>query len=317
MSIETGLPASLSCMDGASDLYNYLTVFSPKDNTWDRLKVQSLLLAKAYERIDYERYAERISQCSPFLQFKQIVDPESGELKLKLSHAEFCRVRLCPVCQWRKAMAWFARFAKALPQIRQKYPTSEFIFLTLTVRNCPVEELRSTLRWMSKSWGRLVKLKAWPAQGFARSVEVTRSEIGEAHPHYHVLMMVNRSYFKGQRYLSQKKWIELWRKSLRVDYDPNVDVRKVRSKNNQGDLYAAISETFKYSVKTGDVLINDYWIEQVTKQLDKTRSISLGGVFKQYMSEEEPEDLIGSADEDESGETITFGWNEQINHYTM
>ncbi|MDI5829842.1 protein rep [Salmonella enterica subsp. enterica serovar Kentucky] len=32
----------------------------------------------------------------------------------------------------------------------------------------------------------------------------------------------------GRDYVKQYRWVELWRDCLRVDYDPNVDVRAVK-----------------------------------------------------------------------------------------
>ncbi|PAP24256.1 protein rep, partial [Salmonella enterica] len=61
-------------------------------------------------------------------------------------------------------------------------------------------------------------------QGWIRTTEVTRGSVGSAHPHFHTLMMVPPSMFTRD-YVKHARWGELWRESLRVDYDPNVDVR--------------------------------------------------------------------------------------------
>ncbi|PAP28174.1 protein rep, partial [Salmonella enterica] len=49
---------------------------------------------------------------------------------------------------------------------------------------------------------------------------------GCAHPHFHTLMMVPPSMFTRD-YVKHARWVYLWRECLRVDYDPNVDVRAV------------------------------------------------------------------------------------------
>ena len=110
-----------------------------------------------YDRAEqFERYAERISHCSGVLRFGQVIDQETGEIGLKLREAQFCRVRNCPVCQWRRSLMWQARFYQALPALEQEHPKARWIFLTLTVPNCPVEELRATLQEMGKGWQRLI-----------------------------------------------------------------------------------------------------------------------------------------------------------------
>jgi len=42
------------------------------------------------------------------------------------------------------------------------------------------------------------------------------------------------------------------------------------------------------------------WLAELTRQLHKTRSIALGGIFKEYLSEDEPEDLINADIEEET-----------------
>ena len=61
-------------------------------------------------------------------------------------------------------------------KLREQYPTHRFVFLTLTVKNCEIGELRSTLQHMNKSWHRLVKRKEFMAgvEGWIRTTEITR-----------------------------------------------------------------------------------------------------------------------------------------------
>ena len=54
---------------------------------------------------------------------------------------------------------WQARFYQSLPTIVQEHPKARWLFLTLTVRNMPVCELRDALQHMNKSWQRLIKRK--------------------------------------------------------------------------------------------------------------------------------------------------------------
>lgn len=229
---------------------------------------------------------------------------------------------------------WTARFFKALPKINEDYPTARFIFLTLTVKNCELTELKTTLQGMNQAWQRMIQRKQFPALGFARSTEVTRGKDGSAHPHFHCLLMVKASYFSGGNYLSQADWSELWQKCLRVEYMPVVNVKAVRANKKrtavdgqdlppeQAAIMAAVAETFKYSVKPADLVgkgtqLDADWLAELTCQLHKTRAIALGGVFKQYMSEEEPDDLIGESDEEDEVDyqSLWFGWREMVKRY--
>lgn len=107
---------------------------------------------------------------------------------------------------------WKAKAYQVLPKVAQDYPKHRWLFLTVTLKNCPIGELRQTLDWMNKSFVRLTKLKEWPGVGWIKSVEVTRGKNGNAHPHLHVLLMVEPGYF-GPNYLSQERWVDL--KSLK------------------------------------------------------------------------------------------------------
>jgi plasmid rolling circle replication initiator protein Rep len=265
----------------------YLSDISPADKPWDIHRAQSDELAKIYALTGYKRYSERIGECSQLLTYA-LKATDDGEVKLKLREARFCRVRHCLVCQWRRSLMWRARFFKALPEIQAKYPTGRWIFVTLTVKNCDLTDLRVTLNWMNAAWHKLIKRKEFPALGFVKSVEVTRGVGGTAHPHFHCLMFVPAGYFK-RGYISHAKWQELWQSCLKTDYAPRLDVRVVKSKtatsNNPSDssnqaMAEAVCETLKYAVKPSDLLADPGWLGELTKQLQKTRAISIGGCLK-------------------------------------
>src|SRR5882724_11685964 len=200
---------------------------------------------------EFQSLGERVSLCSLWLGFAWAPDrQDAGVLTLKLREAQFCRVRHCPICQWRRPLMWLARFQTALPHVLVQYPTARFVFLTLTQKNVSIDGLRSTLRDMSKAWERLSQRKIFKVVlGWIRTTEVTRSRDGTAHPHFHVILMVSSNYFT-KNYLAQPQWVEVWRVALRVDYNPVVDVRVVRSAALRKDgIIPAVRETLKYSVK--------------------------------------------------------------------
>ena len=71
-----------------------------------------------------------------------------------------------------------------------------------------------------------------------------------AHPHFHALLLVKPSYFKGQGYIKQGDWVEMWSKALRADYLPSVNVKAVKATLDEKDVSNSIKhyETLKYSV---------------------------------------------------------------------
>ncbi len=333
--------------DNTSECF-YLSDVSPVDKPWDVHRGNAAIVQTLYETVEYNRYADRIKDCSQSLGFAFEATDE-GELKLRLREARFCRVRFCPVCQWRRSLMWRARFLQAVPKVVTDHPTARWVFLTLTVKNCPIGELRSTIQTMNRAWNRMTVRKKFVALGFVRSTEVTRPYecydgshflgvhglkwvyaweeknkrklrlVGTmlAHPHFHVLLMMPSSYF-GKDYLSQSSWSQLWRDCLRVDYQPMVNVKAVKPKSGDNGIQLAILETLKYGVKEDDLMADPEWLMQLTQQLYKTRAVSVGGLLKAYINDEEPDDLISGDEAEslaESEVSFWFGWREMIKRY--
>lgn len=288
-----------SCHDSMSGI-NFLSDLAPKENTWDdhRSNAQSVQMLYEYSE-EFNKYAERINGCSGILKFG------FGENKLILKQAFFCRVRYCPVCQWRRSLLWRAVMFQKLDEIKQTYPTHRWVFLTLTVRNCDVVDLKDTLKHMNASWQRLIQTKAFKSgvAGFLRTTEVTRGNDGKmrAHPHFHALLLVKPNYF-GKNYIKQAEWVEMWQKALKADYMPSVNVKTVKAfADNQLDK--AICETLKYSVKPSDLALESdsgAWLHEMTRQTHKMRFVATGGVLKGVLKPEDEitqQEMITSSDE--------------------
>ena len=296
-------------------------------------KAESLKVAKIYAGTwKHLRKAERIRGCSGVLEFGEIAD-ENGEIRFRLLKARFCRVRYCPICQWRRSLLWRAKFYQALPKILAEKPTARFIFLTLTVENCPVENLRETLQGMNKAWNRFRLRKEFSSvMGWVRTTEVTREKKREnyAHPHFHCLLMVPSWYFSGAKYVKQAEWAEAWRGALRADYTPVVDVRTVKPKQEAADAEASslpragVIETLKYSVKPSDMTDAPEWFVTVTEQTHRLRFIATGGLFKDVLKPEEKitdEEMIHVGDDAPRMELVRmimrFLWEDKASGYFL
>jgi Replication protein len=160
-----------------------------------------------------------------------------------------------------------------------------------------------------------------------RAVEITRSvKYGNAHPHYHCLLMVPPAYFQGD-YLQQTEWAELWRQCLRIDYTPVVDIRTVkldlvqssrRVNKPPAHLWEAVAEVLKYGVKPSDMIRDHEWFLTLADQLQKTRGVAIGGILKHYIKEREPENLTAEPGEETpvvSAEQLFFGWKREVRKY--
>lgn len=95
------------------------------------------------------------------------------QLKAHLEDARLCQLRACPFCEWRKVRAWRARILKACEEVRTDYPKMRPLMLTLTVKNCPVDELSHTLDRMNNAWRLLSRRRWFPSDLWFRRTEVS------------------------------------------------------------------------------------------------------------------------------------------------
>lgn len=177
-----------------------------------------------------------VGACGTWLQFGVHVDG------LKLRHANFCRHRLCPLCNWRRGLKVFGNLKSMLDYLSDR--DYRYIALTLTVRNALGEELTDTIERMISGWRMLthddigvVSRSFWRrwrgegpvVQGCFRSLEITINEKDDTyHPHFHVLLAVDKSYYQG-KYLKTEDWVQLWKNACGLDYEPVVYVQSVDS----------------------------------------------------------------------------------------
>jgi plasmid rolling circle replication initiator protein Rep len=163
--------------------YTFLTDLSEKDKSFDTHKGAAMRIAHLFglesesgvtgflhgsRQILFSKYSSRITRCGDWLKFWH------GENSLKLMAASFCKVPYCPLCQFRRSLKWRARLLAQVPKIKEKYPIHEWAFLTLTVRNCELGDLRSTIKLMASGWKRLYQSVAFPFEGCIKALEVTR-----------------------------------------------------------------------------------------------------------------------------------------------
>jgi len=312
--------SSVSSSNDGSNSTAALSDLSERDRVWDSHRSNSDRVAGHYRGTEYQRYAERIHYCSEFLDFRLVPDPD-GCYRLKLAAARFCHCRQCIVCQWRRSLAYKARAYKVFPKVVADHPTARYLFLTLTVKNCAITDLRETLKWMNQSFARMTKLKSWQALGYLRTTEVTRGRDGQSsHPHFHLLLAVQASYF-GRNYIRQDQWVEMWRQSLRVDYKPILDVQSLKT---EFSLVGLLAEIIKYQCKPNDLVLSDReWFLELTKQLHRTKAIAFGGILKEYFRELDKEvteeEMLGLSNESEEVDEghLIFNWKRKQKRYRM
>lgn len=249
-------------------------------------------LAMDAETVDL---AKAIGHCATTLGVEITQLPERPA-EAQLRAAGVCNRRVCPFCEWRRSRAWRRRFFQGLPSFHEDFPTHKPIFLTLTVKNCAIEDLRTTIDHMHLSWKRMTKLSMFPTKFWFRRTEVTleREKIGGSvspyvHPHIHALLMVPAGYF-SHGYVKQTEWQKSWQMSARLDYAPVVGIQRATTSSSSGGASTATSrlsalEASKYATKATDLIGMGSSLGEYHRQVKGLRLSASSGSLKPYISD--------------------------------
>ena len=202
-------------------------------------KNQNSKIIQFLNSIDESIRANNIKDCATYV---GITDIEGIAHIVK---SNFCRERLCSICAWRRQAKFVAQMLPIMNYISRDY---KFIFVTLTVKNVRYETLKQTIDNILYSYYKLTKRRrfkrAW--KGICRSLEMTyNSEEHTFHPHLHLLIAVEPSYFKNENYISYEYLKSEWKDCLNIDYEPIIDIRRVDDEEKEN----ATVETLKYALK--------------------------------------------------------------------
>lgn len=263
---------------------------------------------------------EKISACGSTLGFS------SGSLV----SANFCRQRLCVLCQMRRSLRIYSDFCR----ISEHLNNSGFVFLhlVLTVPNVTADELPVTLDRLFLSSSRFFKIAEIKRafKGVARCLEVTYSEKRkDFHPHFHCLIAVNKSYFTSRDYIKIPVLRKMW--TAAFEYSAQNDVKRISDKK----LYAladnvispyqchvtradegALAEIAKYCVKPLSLKLKDKELFDVCETLNSSlhgrRLLQLYGVFK-----DAARTVRAVLDDEPLDETpvLLYDWNYITGHY--
>lgn len=340
--LHDGAPQGYWVKDGQGRIYHTytkdelpLTDIGPtgKVRPWRKHKIEGGALSEVYETLGtdpdrqqdaagYLSKAKRLATCAQQAEFERL---PSGELHLH--QASFCRVRLCPMCQWRRSLKLGAQVRQVVERanadhIKATGTAWRWLMVTFTVQNVPGDRLGATIDQLHKSLVSMTKCKRWQGavRGWLRATEVThctdkrKAAYDTYHPHIHALLCVPAAYFKGKAYIRQAEWAELWQHYAGVDYTPIVDVRTIKAEDGRkvSDLAPdeqaaamgkAVAEVSKYASKPADYLVAadpDLTLRTVAtldRMLHHRRMTSWGGILKdiaQALALDDPEtgDLV-------------------------
>ena len=224
-----------------------------------------------------EASLELIEDCNTFMMF---VGDETMT-KTKQHKGNSCKNRFCPICAWRKAKKDALALSVMMEYIKAEHQ-KEFIFLTLTAPNVPAEELNDEIKDYNKAFQRLMQRQEVKrvVKGYARKLEITyNQERNDYHPHFHVLIAVNKSYFNNKDYyITHDRWLALWQEVTRNPLITQVNVKKVRQNNKK-----EVAEIAKYGAKDSDYLVDQDIFGVFYKSLKGKQIIVYSGFFKEAM----------------------------------
>lgn len=250
-----------------------------KNRPWKQKKMQALRLADLYAEFD-ESKSERMKRCGDFLTFAR-----EGE-KLKLKQGMFCKIRLCPMCQWRRSRKIHTQMTNIMNVLQTQ---GEYVPIAVnpTVRNCQAEELPAEITRLLRGWRKIWRdpLVEEKTVGWYRALEITYNRATKTyHPHLHCILIGQKHYYKrGQ--IPVEHIAGLWKKGCGIDYNANLKMYALRKKHDQ-DWAEAMLEFAKYTTpETWDIMPRDQADKQelvgVAKTLDNAlrgrRLIGLGG----------------------------------------
>lgn len=226
-----------------------------------------------------------------------------------------CRSRHCQNCQRIKAYIWQEKMKEIIPELTINFKNGKYLFITFTVKNPKIKNLRLVLLCMSRAYAKMFQRKVFRhVVGGIRSTEITRGKSGsdEAHPHFHAIICLKTTYFKKENYLSADQWGKHWGECLKSEFEkegleynekdypkgfPRVDIRLAKSADGKTEITnkniaehgeQLINYVLKYSVKGSDLLKDgkaDEWFFEFDRQVKNIRMIAPVGVVKKMLSD--------------------------------
>lgn len=250
---------------------------------WQERKKMSIKVANLMKQYDPER-AAKIMQCGTYLEF---VKKDNG---LNLQRANFCRERLCPMCQWRRSIKLAVQSDKIYRILTEQ--GYKHVFVTLTVRNCKAEELGDTLDRLTHAWKKYRVNKQYKnaVRGAYSAIEITYNKAENTyHPHIHALFTVDNDYYTSPDYIKHEDLMMAWRKVMKIDYDPQVQIEAVRQKENQ-TITSACVELCKYPAKTAEINSSEV-LETIDYALRGRRIINWYGIVAEIRKKLDLDDI--------------------------
>lgn len=252
----------------------------------------------------------------------------------RLHNTDACGNRFCPICTWATAKKDAIKISVMMEAV-QSLEDKEFLFLTLTAPSVTGKELRDQIDSFNKGINRLFQRRnvKRAVKGYIRKLEVTTDQekiiteelykrkkdyydlrglkVGDPnptydtyHPHMHIIVVVNKSYFVSRDFISKAEWLEMWRSCMKDNSITQVDARKVSS--TAASNSNAVLEIAKYSAKGSDLYHSEKVFDTFYTALKRRQLIVYSGMMKDYAKKFKAGDLDKFKKENEDEYTHLF-----------
>lgn len=252
----------------------------------DLMESSALLSSRAY----------KLRSCGTSIGLR--ADDDGG---YSVTAANFCRQRLCPMCQRRRSLRTYAAMSRIYDIAdRDGY---RFLHVVLTVPNCSGDRLNETINFLYARSALLFRrsgdihtraaCNAVPGMkairdkisrsfcGVFRVLEVSHNEKLPVdhplafHPHLHCLVAVRKSYFTGRDYVKYDDLRAVWAALTGVE-NVQIFMGKVT------DRCAGIAEVAKYAVKPFKGKMSVDVLEALHGALFNRRLVQNFGIFRDW-----------------------------------
>lgn len=254
------------------------------------LKKQSNELAELLEYTEFKKLCGRIRASGEYVKIS--ITPEGkNKISKNLSHIRFEPL----TANYLQKKIW-SKFNAYLPLLIDKYPNNEFLLVTLTIRNCHIDNLHDEYKSLNDAFCRLMKMpefKKYFSQngkyyknrdgernaGYFKVLESSScEEFNYCKPHIHLLLHMPRNFNDSKNYLSNDKLQKIWQLACQINYPPVVDV--IRIKNNE-DLICNICSIASYLSKPINLLkYNDDYVIRYLQQIMGVKLSTFCGTLK-------------------------------------
>ena len=230
---------------------------SPSAERWELLRIaRSITTRKSLRCCGMHSHDGRVS-----------LSVENG--RVSVSGLLTCSSKICPVCFARTTAQQVATIEAAATRFLSE-PNHSAIFLTLTIPHTRNDELPKLLSALQKGWvaafsGGRARLM-WNQYGlkhYVRALDYTHSEQNGHHPHFHVLILLDRAPSEQELFYLECDLRERWARSVKRSLDRDmvragIKLEAVRDENK------GLTSVIRYVGKIKGPLLEATWSQGKT-----------------------------------------------------